>query len=77
MLNRQEVQKRSELFLTYKYYVQDGDTVIYVFNYGQDQGYLMLGADNSSYPILAQSREGRLDLKNINNIILYILWRIS
>ena len=50
-----------------QYYVQDGDTVIYVFNYGQNQGYLMLGADNSSYPILAQSKEGRLDLNNINN----------
>lgn len=50
-----------------QYYVQDADTVIYVFNYGQHQGYLMLGADNSSYPILAQSKEGRLDLDNIND----------
>lgn len=50
-----------------QYYVQDGDTVIYLFNYGQHQGYLMLGADNSSYPILAQSKEGRLDLDNIND----------
>lgn len=49
-----------------QYYVQDEDTVIYVFNYGQDQGFLMLGADNSSNPILAQSKEGRLDLDKID-----------
>jgi len=48
-----------------QYYVEEGDTVIYVFNYGQNQGYIMLGADNSSYPILAQSKEGRLDLDDI------------
>lgn len=50
-----------------QYYVQGGDTVIYVFNYGQNQGFLMLGADNSSNPILAQSKEGRLDLDDIDD----------
>lgn len=50
-----------------QYYVQEGDTLIYVFNYGQNQGYLMLGADNSSYPVLSQSGEGRLDLNNVND----------
>lgn len=50
-----------------QYYVQEGDTVIYVFNYGKNQGYLMLGADNSSYPVLAQAKEGRLDLDKIDD----------
>lgn len=45
--------------------IEDGDTLLYAFNY-KDGGFILIAADNTSFPILAHAKEGNLDLNNIN-----------
>lgn len=43
------------------FYVADGDTLLYAFNYGEGEGYTIVSGSTASFPILAQSGEGRVD----------------
>lgn len=43
------------------FYVSDGDTLLYAFNYGEGEGYTIVSGSTASFPILAQSGEGRVD----------------
>lgn len=45
---------------------ENGDPLIYVVNYTNDQGYVVLSATTAYTPILAQSDEGRFDLADLD-----------
>ena len=49
------------------YYIENGDTLLYAFNYKDDNGYIIIAADNSTFPILAHSSKGNLKFKDINS----------
>lgn len=42
-------------------YVEDGDTLLYAFNYGEDDGFIVLGSVVSSYPVFGYSDKGSVD----------------
>lgn len=48
------------------YFIEDGDTLMYAFNYQNDGGYLLIGSDNSSFPILAHSKIGNIHFDDID-----------
>lgn len=53
---------------------EDGNPLMYVVNYTNDQGFVILSALTSYLPILAQSDEGRFDLANLDSSHPVNLW---
>lgn len=54
--------------IDYVDYVLDGsDTLIYIFNYKDDKGFMIIGADNASFPILAHSNSGHIKMSEVNH----------
>lgn len=49
------------------FYVADGDTLLYAFNYGEDKGYTIVNADLSGFPILANSEDGAIDFNSMDD----------
>lgn len=49
------------------FYVADGDTLLYAFNYGEGEGYTIVSADLNSFPILANSEEGAIDFNSMDD----------
>lgn len=48
-------------------YIVDGtDTLLYVVNFSNDNGYMLLSGANSSFPVIAHSNTGNLDLRDID-----------
>lgn len=47
------------------YYIDNGDTLLFAFNYGESNGYTIIGANASSFPVLAQSEQGSVDFDEI------------
>lgn len=45
--------------------VENGDTLMYAFNYRDNGGYIVIGADNSHFPILAHASTGSFRFSNI------------
>lgn len=48
------------------YYIENEDTLLYAFNYKNNNGYIIMAADNSAFPILAHSNQGNLKFNNID-----------
>lgn len=48
------------------YLIENKDTILYVFNYKDDKGYIIVAGDNQSFPILAHSKEGNFNFKKAN-----------
>ena len=48
------------------YLIEDGDTLMYAFNYQSDGGYILIGSDNSAFPILAHSKIGNIHFDDID-----------
>lgn len=48
------------------YYVENGDTLLFAFNYGDNNGYTIIGATASSFPVLAQSESGKVDFDSVD-----------
>lgn len=57
--------------LVYTSSSEDGTSFVYVFNY--ENGFVMVAADDSAYPILAYSEEGVFDANNIPEGLQYYL----
>lgn len=49
------------------YYSDDNNILAYVINYGQNEGYLIVSADKRTYPIIASSETGHMDIDLIKN----------
>lgn len=47
------------------FYIENGDTLLYAVNYVNDEGYVLIAGDNSSFPILAHSNMGSLAFSDI------------
>lgn len=48
------------------YYVENGDTLLFAFNYGDNNGYTIIGSNASSFPVLAQSENGKVDFDAVD-----------
>lgn len=48
------------------FYIENSDTLLYAFNYEDDEGFVLISGDNSSFPILAHSPKGNLHFNNID-----------
>lgn len=46
-------------------YVEEGDTLMYAFNYADNGGYVVIGADNTVFPILSHASHGNLRFDDI------------
>ncbi|MDE5627902.1 MAG: Spi family protease inhibitor, partial [Candidatus Amulumruptor sp.] len=44
---------------------EDGNPLMYVVNYTDNKGFVILSASKEYYPILAESDEGSFDLRNL------------
>lgn len=51
---------------------ENGDTLAYILNYGDDNGFAIIAARNIANPILAFSDDGNFDLSNENAKVLFI-----
>ncbi|SEV99080.1 Peptidase C10 family protein [Prevotella aff. ruminicola Tc2-24] len=49
------------------FYIEDGDTLLYAVNYMNDEGYVLIAGDNSSFPILGHSNQGNLQFSDISD----------
>ncbi len=47
------------------YYVDNGDTLLFAFNYGDGAGYTIIGGSLGTFPIIAQSDAGSIDFDNL------------
>ena len=47
------------------FYIEGQDTLLFAVNYADNQGYVLLSGDNSSFPIIAHSDKGNLRFKDI------------
>lgn len=47
------------------YYVEQQDTLLYAVNYKNNEGFIILSGDNSSFPIIAHSDTGNLNFADI------------
>lgn len=47
-------------------YVENGDTLMYAINYANNAGYVLIGADPSSFPILSHASQGTFRFNEIN-----------
>lgn len=47
------------------FYIENGDTLLYAVNYVNDEGYVLIAGDNSSFPILAHSNVGNMTFSHI------------
>ncbi len=48
------------------FFIEKGDTLLYALNY-KDGGFILIGSANTSFPILAHSTKGRINLNDINS----------
>lgn len=62
---RNKTAKLAELTST-SCYVDHGDTLLYAFNYGDSEGYIVIGSNLSMFPIVAQSDTGNIDLEQVD-----------
>ncbi len=60
-----EINKPKELY-NIDYFIENGDTLLYSFNYKNNKGYLLIAGDNSSSPILAYASTGNLYFNKID-----------
>lgn len=47
------------------YYVENNDTLLYVVNYKDEKGYVLLSSNNGGFPIIAHSDAGELRFSDI------------
>ncbi len=47
------------------YFIEEGDTLLYAINYENEAGYILIGGDNSSFPILAHANQGSIIFNNL------------
>lgn len=47
------------------YLIEGEDTLLYAFNYKDNEGFLIIAGDNSSFPILAHSKEGNVKFSSL------------
>lgn len=47
-------------------FVENGDTLLFAFNYGDDEGYTIVGASAGSFPVLAQSDHGSVNFDDVD-----------
>lgn len=69
ILNREKVLDNID------YLIENGDTLLYSFNYKNNEGFIVIAADNSSFPIIAHSKEGNLRFSTLdknNPLTLFI-----
>lgn len=58
------------------YLIEGGDTLLYAFNYKDNEGFIIIAGDNSSFPILAHSKEGNINFSGLgkdNPLNLFIV----
>lgn len=48
------------------YLIENGDTLLYSFNYKNNEGFIIIAGDNSSFPIVAHSKEGNLRFSTLD-----------
>lgn len=48
------------------YFIENGDTLLFVFNYKDNGGYILIGGDNSAFPILSHAKQGHIDFDKID-----------
>lgn len=46
--------------------IEGKDTLMYAFNYDNNNGFIIISGDNSSFPILAHAKQGNIDFNNID-----------
>ncbi len=47
------------------YYIDNGDTLLFAFNYGDESGYTIIGGSLGAFPIIAQSDAGSVNFGNL------------
>lgn len=45
--------------------VEGNDTILYVLNYSEDNGYMIIGTDDTAFPIIGHSAKGNLKIDDI------------
>lgn len=48
------------------YYIEGKDTLLYAVNYAEDAGFVLIGGDNSAFPIIAHADKGSLHFRDID-----------
>lgn len=66
MTDANKSTEAKDLSTTVSYYIDNGDTLLYAFNYGEDDGYIIVSADLSHFPIVAKADSGRIDFSIID-----------
>lgn len=59
--------KASPAVTSVSYYVDGADTLLYAFNYGDNEGYVVLDGSLSSFPIIAQADTGSVSLTDLDS----------
>ena len=59
--------KASPAVTSFSYYVEGADTLLYAFNYGDNEGYVVLDGSLSSFPIIAQADTGSVSLTDLDS----------
>lgn len=49
------------------HYVEGGDTLLFAFNYGDQEGYMVVSADLSRFPIVAKADAGSVDFEDMDS----------
>ncbi len=58
-----------------QYVISDNnDTLVYILNYADSRGYLLLSADKNSFPILAVSDTGNINLQDKDTLSSFYHW---
>jgi hypothetical protein len=60
-----KMEKNPKEGLDKRYIFNENDTLMYVFNFGDD-GFVIVPADDNTYPVLAYSKTGKFDFDNIS-----------